>query len=124
MGLTDSSKPLRNKLLAVPSLRTRYLQHVHTIADTWLDWKTLGPIVADYEALISSEVEQDTRKLSSFAAFKAAVSGAEPTARNAGPGGRPGPGLRAFASERRKFLLEHPAVKEAAAQVKKETSAR
>ena len=124
VGLTDSSKPLRNKLLAVPSLRTRYLQHVHTIADTWLDWKTLGPIVADYEALISSEVEQDTRKLSSFAAFKAAVSGAEPTARNAGPGGRPGPGLRAFASERRKFLLEHPAVKEAAAQVKKETSAR
>jgi len=33
------SKPLRSRLLAVPALRARYLAHVRTIAEEWLDWK-------------------------------------------------------------------------------------
>ena len=45
--LDDPNKALRHKLLAVPALRTRYLAYVGDIADTWLDWKRLGPIVRD-----------------------------------------------------------------------------
>lgn len=101
VGLTDARKPLRSKLLAVPSLRAKYLQNVRTIAEKSLDWKNLGPVVADYRKLIEKEVEADTRKLSSFEAFKAA------TADDAPPGrGREMP-LRSFADQRRKFLIDY-----------------
>ena len=115
IGLDDARKPLRSKVLAVPSLRTRYLQHVHTIADRSLDWKTLGPVVAQYRSLIGKEVEADTRKLSSFADFQKATaddvakdSAEEP--RRFGPQHSP---LRRFADQRRQFLLNHEAVKAA-----------
>lgn len=101
VGLTDSRKPLRSKLLTVPSLRTKYLENVRTIAEKSLDWKKLGPVVADYRKLIEKEIEADTRKLSSYEAFKAA------TADDATPGrGREMP-LRSFADQRRKFLLDY-----------------
>ena len=63
VGLDDARKPLRSRLLAVPSLKARYLDHVRTIAEEWLDWNRLGPVVARYRALIEKEVEHDTRKL-------------------------------------------------------------
>ncbi len=115
IGLDDARKPLRSKVLAVPSLRTRYLQHIHTIADKSLDWKTLGPVVAQYRSLIGKEIEADTRKLSSFADFQKATaddiakdSADEP--RRFGPQHSP---LRTFADQRRQFLLNHEAVKAA-----------
>jgi hypothetical protein len=113
VGLDDATKPLRSRLLAVPRLRARYLECVRTIAEEWLDWRTLGPLVAKYRTAIEREVEADTRKLSSFAAFQAAVADA-PAADDAARGRR-GMALRAFADGRRRFLLEHPAVKGAAA---------
>ena len=125
VGLTDASKPLRSKLLAVPALKQRYLSFVRTIAEDWLDWQKLGPIVDGYAEVISPHVEADTRKLSSFAAFQAAVSSdAAPAPTPAGdqPAGGPGfgpPGrggrlsLRQFADQRRAFLLEHAEVKAA-----------
>src|SRR5207249_2394336 len=42
VGLNDSSKPLRSKLLAVPALRARYMTYVRDIATKWLDWNRLG----------------------------------------------------------------------------------
>ena len=67
----------------------------------------LGPVVASYRALIEKEVEADTRKLTSLAAFQKAV--AETPEEPAAPGGpRPGMSLRTFADERRKYLLELP----------------
>ncbi len=115
IGLDDARKPLRSKVLAVPSLRTRYLQHVHTIADKSLDWKTLGPVVAQYRSLIEKEIEADTRKLSSLADFQKATadevakeSAEEP--RRFGPQHSP---LRTFADQRRQFLLNHEAVRAA-----------
>ncbi len=125
IGLEDARKPLRSKVLAVPSLRTRYLQHVHTIADKSLDWKTLGPVVAQYRSLIEKEIEADTRKLSSFDRFQKATAdsvakdGKAPA--DAEPPRRFGPphndlGLRAFADQRREFLLKHEAVKAAVAK--------
>ena len=94
VGLDDTRKPLRSRLLAVPSLKARYLDHVRTIAEQWLDWNTLGPVVARYRALIEKEIEPDTRKLTSLAAFQKAVAdvaggtggGRQPTA-GLGPSG-------------------------------------
>lgn len=114
IGLNDSTKPLRSKLLAVPKLREKYLQHVRTIAAEQLDWKKLGPVVAQYVALVEKEVAADTRKLSSFEAFQQAVASSvakEPE--------QPGPGRReqslaSFAKERREFLLKVPAIQELA----------
>lgn len=125
IGLDDARKPLRSKVLAVPSLRTRYLQHVRTIAEESLDWKNLGPVVAQYRSLIEKEIEADTRKLGSFADFQKATADvaakesndkpdAEPTRRFGPP--RHSVSLRAFADQRREFLLKHPAVKSAIAK--------
>ena len=46
VGLDDVSKPLRSKLLAVPALRAKYLALVRDIADRWLDWNRIGPLVS------------------------------------------------------------------------------
>lgn len=108
VGLNDTSKPLRSKLLAVPSLRAKYLANVKTIAEESLDWKNLGPVVAQYRKLIDKEIEADTRKLSSYDAFKAATAD---EVSGGGPGGRGGMPLRAFADQRRKYLLDHPEIK-------------
>jgi hypothetical protein len=89
VGLTDTTKPLRSRLLAVPALRERYLSHVRTIATRWLDWKTLEPLVTRYQALIAEDVRVDTRKLDTFEAFEAGVDG-----------------LRTFAERRRARLLD------------------
>ena len=113
VGLDDERKPLRSRLLAVPALRERYLQHVRTIAKDWLDWEKLGPVVARYRALIENEIEADTRKLSSLDAFQKSVADSESD--DAAPArGRPSLSLRAFADARRKYLLEYPGFKELA----------
>src|SRR5207302_10373685 len=74
IGMDDVRKPLRSRLLSVPSLRARYLEHVRTIAETQLDWKRLGPRVAQYRGLIEDEVALDTRKLYTLDAFKRDVA--------------------------------------------------
>lgn len=108
IGLSDSTKPLRSRLLAVPSLKAKYLEHVRTIADEWLDWNKLQPLVEQYRSLIEKEIEADTRKLSSFAAFQKSISGdADPAAE----GRRPMQTLRSFVEQRRKYLLNHPEIK-------------
>ncbi len=66
IGLDDTSKPLRSKLLAVPALRAKYLGYVKDIATRWLDWNTLGPIATNAQKLIAAEVARDTRKLDEF----------------------------------------------------------
>ena len=109
VGLTDKSKPLRSRLLAVPSLKQKYLAHVKQIAEESLDWKTVGPVVAQYEQLIGKEVEADTKKLSSYAAFQQTVSGV--AAPEGEQRGRPHMGLKQFADQRRAFLLNHPEIK-------------
>ena len=99
-GINDARKPLHSKLLSVPSLRKKYLDYVRTIADKSLDWKNLGPVVAQYRKLIAKEVESDTRKLESYEAFLRVTADDA-----AAPGrGREFP-LRAFADQRRKYLL-------------------
>ncbi len=90
IGLNDTTKPLRSKLLAVPALRERYMTYVRQIATKWLDWNTLGPLAQKYQALIAADVKTDTRKLDSYEAFSAGVET-----------------LKAFAEQRRAYLLSY-----------------
>jgi hypothetical protein len=94
VAASDASKPLISKLLAVPALRQRYLGYVREIATVWLDWDKLGPIATGFHELIDAEVKDDTKKLASYDAFVAARDE-----------------LRTFAEGRRKFLLDHAAIK-------------
>src|SRR5205823_4721536 len=123
IGLNDARKALRSRLLAVPALRARYLEHVRTIAEKPLDWKKLGPVVAQYRALIEKEVEADTRKLCPLAVFQAATADTV-QAEEAPRGRRPALSLRAFADQRRKYLLDHPAIKKVASAGRKSEEAK
>jgi spore coat protein CotH len=104
-GMDDSKKPLRSRLLAVPALRKRYLDHVRTIADEWLDWNKLGPIVAQHRALIQREVEADTRKTGTYAAFQAMTSDTPQQIETRGRGPGSGMNFHEFADKRRAYLL-------------------
>jgi len=93
VGLTDTSKPLRSKLLAVPALRAKYLGYVHQIAEKWLDWKKIGPIAERYQAIIAAEVRDDLRKLDTFEEFPIDQAGTGD--------------LRSFLERRRAYLLSY-----------------
>ena len=99
-------RPVIHRLLSNRNLRARYLVHVRTIVDEWLDWKSLGPVFEDYRALIAEDVLYDTRNPSSFAEFFDSDI-AEPA--GGGPFGAP-PGMRRFVEERRTYLLKHPEI--------------
>ena len=89
-GLNDSTKPLRSKLLAVPSLRAKYLGYTREIANKWLDWKTLEPIATRHHNLIAADVKADVRKLDTYAAFEGSL-----------------PALRSYAGLRRALILNY-----------------
>ncbi len=102
VAIDNPRMPLRSKVLAVPALKQRYLQNVRTIAEASLDWKSLGPVVAQARSLIMTEIKSDTRKLESFEAFLSVTSGAR-----VGESQQPRPSLRSFVEQRRQFLLKH-----------------
>jgi len=90
VGLNDATKPLRSRLLAVPALRARYLTYVRDIATKWLDWDRLGPLATKYQALISADVQADTRKLDTFEGFETGLQT-----------------LKTFVARRRAYLLAY-----------------
>ncbi len=106
IGSEDAKKVLLSRLVAVPALRARYLGYIRDMATKWLDWNRLGGFALKYQAMIDADVKADTRKLESYAAFRALVESDMEV-----PGGR-GPvktiGLKTFANERRAFLLAYP----------------
>lgn len=93
VGLDRADRPLRSKLLAVPALRAKYVGYVRDIAQQWLDWNRLGPIVARHRALIEADVRADTKKLFPTEAFDAGVGDGESS-------------IRHFVDRRREFLLK------------------
>ena len=66
---SNAARPLIHRLLSNPEWRARYLAHVRTVADEWLDWEVLGPIVNEYQELIDAEVQQDNKKLYDYQDF-------------------------------------------------------
>jgi hypothetical protein len=95
-------------MLAVPSLRTRYLRYVKDMATNWLDWNRLGPLAKQYHALIDADVQQDTRKLESYEAFRMLVEQDREVMGGRGPVIRIS--LKNFSDQRRAFLLSYPAI--------------
>ena len=67
-----------------------------------MDWENIGPRVAQYRALIQTEVELDTRKLFTTKQFKDATGQGVPQ--------KDATTLRAFMDGRSKFLLKHPEI--------------
>ena len=89
VAIDDPAKPLRSRLLKVPALRQRYLAYVREIADTWLDWKKLEPLVRQYRSVIADDLKVDAHRLYSFEAFES------------------GPvSVKHFVDERRAYLLQ------------------
>ena len=102
-GRENEQLALLNRLLANPIIRARYVAHVRTITNEWLDWERMGPVIEGYHQLIHDEVKADTRKLYPFDDFlKNLTEGL--------PGRRPLPGLKSFVEERGDFLRKHPEV--------------
>ena len=88
----NSARPLIHRLLSNPQWRARYLAHVRTVVDEWLDWEVMEPIIKEYMALIDVEVQQDDKKLYGYEEFA-----------NGAPAD-----LKRFITQRREHLLNHP----------------
>ena len=108
----DRMRPIVKRLLAIPHLRARYLAHVRTITNEWLDWDRLQPIIAEYQSLADAEVRADDKKLYAYDAFatshiKDQGSGG---GGSGGRGGRMTPSFKRFVEERGEYLLSHPEI--------------
>ncbi|RKU27314.1 hypothetical protein C6497_11230 [Candidatus Poribacteria bacterium] len=100
--LTHAENPLRpviSRLVGVPEWKARYIAHVKTVMNEWLDWKKIEPIILEYHDLIDTEVQQDDKKLYSYDDFVNSVEGEQ--------GGRT-PSYKQFITRRREYLLNHP----------------
>ena len=108
----DTMRPVINRLFAIPHLRARYLAHVRTITNEWLDWDRLQPIIAEYQSLVDAEVKIDDKKLYTYEAF--ATSHIKDQAGGGGGSGGGGrrmtPSFKRFVEERAEYLLNHPEV--------------
>jgi spore coat protein CotH len=102
-GMDDLRKPLRSRLLQVPSLRAKYLKNVRVLAEKSLDWQTLGPRVAGLRALVEPYVKAETRRLTSLESFARATANEPPAA------GTRSRSLRDFAEKRRAYLMGYKA---------------
>lgn len=88
----NPERPLIKRLLSNPQWRARYLAHVRTVMDEWLDWGVLEPIIKEYQTLIDAEVQKDDKKLYGYEEFATGV----PT------------DLKRFVNQRREHLRNHP----------------
>ncbi len=122
-AIHNDQRPLAKKLFSNPAWRARYLAHIRTLTEEWLNWEKLEPLVKSRRDTIASLVEQDTRKLYSTDAFLNADSTNEDeeAGERRGPFGPP-PGLRSFIEEREEYLREHPALTEPAPEIQQVTT--
>ncbi len=88
----NAARPLIKRLLSNPEWRARYLAHVRTVTDEWLDWEVLEPIIKEYQTLIDAEVQQDDKKLYEYEEFTTGVP----------------EDLKRFVNQRREHLSNHP----------------
>ena len=98
--------PIVGKLLKNPEVRARYVAHVRTIHQQWIDWKKVKPLIEGYRNLIGDEVKQDTRKLTTFKAYQDGIGMGKESGRNVSPG------LKAFFKGRKSYLDKVPELKQ------------
>jgi hypothetical protein len=122
-GASDPNKPLLYRLLAVPSLRTRFIGYVRDIAEKWMAWEKISPFITKYQALIDADVKADTRKLDTYDAFVKGIEGGSSAlgnessglwGRRGGMNSAPELSLKDFLAQRRAYLLEYTAPKTSA----------
>ncbi len=89
----DVRFPLINKLLAVPSVRQRYLAHYRTILKETYNLDYLGSKIDSYAAIIDSSIKADPKKLMKYDEFKSSVTE-----------------LKSIISQRNQYLLAHDSV--------------
>ncbi len=109
----DMMRPVIRRLFAIPHLRARYLAHIRTITDKWLDWDVLQPIIAEYQSLVDAEVKADDKKLYTYEAFATSQTKDQGGGGGGGRGGRGGrstPSFKRFVEERAEYLLNHPEI--------------
>jgi CotH kinase protein/Lamin Tail Domain/Secretion system C-terminal sorting domain len=70
----DVDYPLLNKLLNIPIWRQRYLAHMRTIAEDFLNTNTTADLLNYYSEIIDPYVQDDDKKLYSYAQFTTGVS--------------------------------------------------
>ncbi|MEZ5325073.1 MAG: CotH kinase family protein [Verrucomicrobiales bacterium] len=103
-GSDDERTPLFRALMASPRIKARYLAHVWTLTNEWLDWAKMGPLVQKLHDQIADEVMADTKKLYSNEAFQSSIDGES----TGGPGSRRSAvSLKTFVSKRNEALKNH-----------------
>jgi hypothetical protein len=106
-------RPLIRRLFAVPELRARYLAHVRTLIDEWLDWKIFGARVEAYHEMLAVPVCLDPRKIFTEGDFASSID------EDIRHGRIHITGLRRFVEERRNFLLANPEVAKPAPTIRR-----
>ncbi len=129
----NKMRPVISRLLSVPNLRQKYIEHIRTLINDWLDWQKVEPIVKEYHALIDAEMKADNKSQYSYSAFVASLtqdygdnnsfdnpgSGGPPGDRfenrrggfgRGGPGFAPAPSIKRFIEDRREYLLRNPEI--------------
>lgn len=69
----NANYPLLNKLLAVPSLRQRYLAHLRTIVAEQFDTAVTNAAFNSFRALIDTVVQNDPKKMYNISQYNAEV---------------------------------------------------
>ena len=93
MNETNPNLPLLNKLLAVPSIRQRYLAHFRTILEESFNPETMNEMIDRYAAMIDAHINNDPKKMMSYAQFTNEVSN-----------------LKNIIQRRYDYLMSHPEV--------------
>lgn len=102
-GASRTDRPLLHRLLAVPAWRERYLANLRTLANGPLSDDAVGKQLAAWRQLLEPLVAADAHSLYGLEAFRAAFA--------VDASGKPAPrSLRALVAERRKAILEDPAL--------------
>ena len=96
--IDNDMRPAISRLLNIPEWKARYIAHVNTVVDEWLNWDVLEPVITEYHNLIDEDVREDDKKLYSYEDFGKSIDGEQ--------GGR-APSFKQFVTKRREFLKNH-----------------
>ncbi|MEM6800357.1 MAG: CotH kinase family protein [Bacteroidota bacterium] len=87
----DTDFPLINRMLAVPSIRQRYLAHVRLILEEYFISAYVDPKIDAWQALIDADIQADPKKFYTYTEFQSAITA-----------------LKQSVVNRRNFLLHDP----------------